>query len=140
MPDTGLICLLILAWFYDLPAVGSQLRHQFGQSGQALSDRDPLLSAKHLGLKAGLHKTRWSKLHGTPFPAVAKRTNGRYVVLPKLEGEKALIQDPVEVRPLVLSREQFESAWSEEVLLFTKRANLRFSPSCGYTARASRSS
>jgi len=94
----------------------------------------------HLGLKASLHKTRWSKLHGTPFPAVAKRTNGRYVVLPKLEGEKALIQDPVEVRQLVLSREQFESAWSEEVLLFTKRANLRFSPSCGYTARASRSS
>ena len=54
-----------------------------------------------------------------------KRTDGRYVVLAKIEGDKALVQDPVEARPLVLSREQFESAWTGELLLFTKRANLR---------------
>jgi subfamily B ATP-binding cassette protein HlyB/CyaB len=123
--DTGLICLLILARFYDLPADGSQLRHQFAQSGQLLTDTDLLRAAKHLGLKAGLLKTYWSKLPGTPFPAIAKRTDGRYVVLAKIDGEKALIQDPVEGRPLVLSREQFESTWSGELLLFTKRANLR---------------
>ena len=123
--DTGLTCLLILARFYDLPADGSQLTHQFAQSGRPLSDTDLLRAAKHLGLKAGLLKTQWSKLPGTPFPAMAKRTDGRYVVLAKIDGDKALIQDPVEGRPLVLSREQFESAWSGELLLFTKRANLR---------------
>ena len=123
--DTGLMCLLILARFYDLPADGSQLRHQFAQSGQLLTDTDLLRAAKHLGLKAGLLKSEWGKLPGTPFPAVAKRTNGRYVVLAKIDGDKALIQDPVEGRPLVLSREQFEAAWTGELLLFTKRANLR---------------
>ena len=123
--DTGLTCLLILARFYDLPADGSQLRHQFAQSGQLLSDTDLLRAAKHLGLKAGLLKTEWGKLPGTPFPAMAKRPDGRYVVLAKIDGDKALIQDPVEGRPLVLSREQFESAWTGELLLFTKRANLR---------------
>jgi subfamily B ATP-binding cassette protein HlyB/CyaB len=123
--DTGLMCLLILARFYDLPADGSQLRHQFAQSGQLLSDTDLLRAAKHLGLKAGLLKSEWGKLPGTPFPAVAKRTDGRYVVLAKIDGDKALIQDPVEGRPLVLSREQFEAAWTGELLLFTKRANLR---------------
>jgi ATP-binding cassette, subfamily B, bacterial HlyB/CyaB len=123
--DTGLTCLLILARFYDLPADGSQLRHQFAQSGQLLSDADLLRAAKHLGLKAGLLKTEWGKLSGTPFPAMAKRTDGRYVVLAKIDGDKALIQDPVEARPLVLSRDQFESAWTGELLLFTKRANLR---------------
>ncbi|MEI8016103.1 MAG: type I secretion system permease/ATPase [Nitrospira sp.] len=123
--DTGLMCLLILARFYDLPADGSQLRHQFAQSGQLLSDTDLLRAAKHLGLKAGLLKSEWGKLPGTPFPAVAKRTDGRYVVLAKIDGDKALIQDPVEGRPLVLSREQFETAWTGELLLFTKRANLR---------------
>ena len=123
--DTGLMCLLILARFYDLPADGSQLRHQFAQSGQLLSDTDLLRAAKHLGLKAGLLKSEWGKLPGTPFPAVAKRTDGRYVVLAKIDGDKALIQDPVEGRPLVLSREQFEAAWMGELLLFTKRANLR---------------
>ena len=104
--DTGLICLLILARFYDLPADGPQLRHQFAQSGQALSDTDLLRAAKHLGLKAGVLTANWNKLAGIPLPAMAKRTDGRYVVLAKIEGDKALIQDPVEARPLVLSREQ----------------------------------
>jgi subfamily B ATP-binding cassette protein HlyB/CyaB len=123
--DTGLTCLLILARFYDLPADGAQLRHQFAQSGQPLSDTELLRAAKHLGLKAGLLKTQWSKLPGTPLPAVAKRTDGRYAVLAKIEADKVLIQDPAEARPLILSREQFESAWTGELLLFTKRANLR---------------
>ena len=123
--DTGLICLLILARFYDLPADGSQLRHQFAQSGQVLSDTDLLRAARHLGLKAGVLTANWNKLGGIPLPALAKRTDGRYVVLAKIEGDKALIQDPVEARPLVLSREQFESVWSGQLLLFTKRANLR---------------
>jgi subfamily B ATP-binding cassette protein HlyB/CyaB len=116
---------LILARFYDLPADGSQLRHQFAQSGQPLSDTDLLRAAKHLGLKAGIVKTTWDKLPGTPSPAMAKRTDGRYVVLGKIDGDKALVQDPVEGRPLVLSREQFEAGWTGELLLFTKRANLR---------------
>lgn len=124
-PDTGLICLLILARLYDLPADGAQLRHQFAQSGQPLSDTELLRAAKHLGLKAGATKTQWGRLLGTPLPAMAKRTDGRYVVLAKIEAEKALIQDPAEARPLILSREQFESTWTGELLLFTKRANLR---------------
>jgi len=125
--DTGLLCLLILARFYDLPADGSQLRHQFAQSSQRFSDTELLRAAKHLGLKAGMLTTQWSKLPGTPFPAIAKRADGRYVVLAKLEGEKVLVQDPTEARPLILSREQFESAWTGQLLLFTKRANLRLS-------------
>lgn len=125
LPDTGLICLLILARFYDLPADGAQLRHQFAQSGQPLSDTDLLRAAKHLGLKVGVKTANWSKLGGIPLPALAKRTDGRYVVLAKIEGDKVLLQDPVEARPLVLSREQFESAWTGQLLLFTKRANLR---------------
>jgi subfamily B ATP-binding cassette protein HlyB/CyaB len=108
-----------------LPADGAQLRHQFAQSGQVLSDTDLLRAAKHLGLKAGVQTAHWSKLAGIPLPALAKRTDGRYVVLAKIEGEKVLVQDPTEARPLVLSREQFESAWTGQLLLFTKRANLR---------------
>ena len=125
LADSGLTCLLIIARFHDLPADGSQLRHQFAQSGQVLSDADLLRAAKHLGLKAGPFKTTWSKLLGTPLPAMAKRTDGRYIVLAKVEEEKVLVQDPVEARPLVLSRGQFEATWTGELLLFTKRATVR---------------
>jgi len=123
--DSGLISLLILARFHDLPADGSQLRHQFAQSGQALSDTELLRAAKHLGLKADLVRTMWSKLQGTPLPAMAKRTDGRYVVLAKVEADKVLVQDPIEARPLVLSRERFEAMWTGELLLCTKRAHVR---------------
>lgn len=123
--DSGLTCLLIIARFHDLPADGSQLRHQFAQSGKVFSNVDLLRAAKHLGLKAGLLKTTWSKLQGTPLPAMAKQIDGRYIVLAKVEEEKVLVQDPVEARPLVRSREQFEAAWTGEMLLFTKRARVR---------------
>src|SRR5262245_18339439 len=87
--DTGLICFLVLARFYDLPADGSQSRDQFARSGQLLSDTDLLRAAKHLGLKAGMIQTKWNKVEGVPLPAMAKRTDGRYLVLAKIEGDKA---------------------------------------------------
>src|SRR5262249_3724140 len=104
--DTGRICLVILTRFHDCPADGSQLRHLYAHSGQPLSDTELLRAAKHLGLKAGILKTRWPKLAGTPLPAVLKRKDGRYAVLAKIDGEKVLIQDPTEGRPLILTREQ----------------------------------
>jgi ATP-binding cassette, subfamily B, bacterial HlyB/CyaB len=124
-PDTGLICLLILARFYDLPADGSQLRHLYAQPGQPLSDTELLRAAKHLGLKSGVVRIQRTKLNSTPLPAIAKLQDGRYVVLAKIDKDRMLIQDPIEGRPVVLTREQFESKWTGEFLLFTKRANLR---------------
>ncbi len=123
--DTGLLCLLILARFFDLPADGSQLRRQFGESGTLLTENNLLRAAKHLGLKAGLLVTEWAHLSRTPLPAMVQYTDGRYVVLAKIEEEKALVHDPLEGRPLVLSREAFAAAWSGRLLLFTKRAHLR---------------
>jgi subfamily B ATP-binding cassette protein HlyB/CyaB len=114
-----------MARFHDVPADGAQLRHQFVQSGASFSELDLLRAAKHLGLKAGAHRTAWNRLPETPLPAIAKRADGRYVVLAKIDGDKALIHDPVAGRPLVQLREDFESGWTGELLLFTKRAALR---------------
>jgi subfamily B ATP-binding cassette protein HlyB/CyaB len=120
--DTGLIGLLILARFYDLPADGAQLRHRFPSAEESLSDTDLLRAAGHLGLKAGLFRTEWDRLAGTPLPALAKRTDGRYVVLAKVEGSRALVQDPVESGTRTVSREQFEPAWTGELLVVARRA------------------
>jgi subfamily B ATP-binding cassette protein HlyB/CyaB len=125
LTDTGLMCLLILARFHDLPANGTQLQHQFSQSGQALSEIDLLRAAKHVGLKAGVVKTTWNKLQGMPLPGMAKLVDGRYLVVAKVQAEKVLVQHPDEARPLVLSRDRFEMIWTGDLLLFTKRANLR---------------
>lgn len=123
--DTGLTCLLILARFHDLPADGAQLRHLFAQSGRVLSDTDLLRAAKHVGLKAGSIKTKWNKLPEAPLPAMAKLVDGGYLVVAKVEGGKVLVQNPIEARPLVLSRERFEMIWTGELVLVTKRAHVR---------------
>jgi ATP-binding cassette, subfamily B, bacterial HlyB/CyaB len=125
LTDTGLICLLFLARFYDLPADGSQLQHLYAQSGQALSDTDLLRAAKHIGLKAGVAQTKWDKLIGMPLPAMAKLVDGRYLVVAKVHDEKVLVQHADETRPLVLSRDRFEMIWTGELLLFAKRAGIR---------------
>jgi subfamily B ATP-binding cassette protein HlyB/CyaB len=123
--DTGLLSLLILARFLGVPADGDQLRHQYSESGKVLSDTDLLRGAKHLGLKAGRVKPDWPCLAALPLPAIARRKDGRYLVLAKIEGEKALVQDPIEGRSLVLTRRDFQTIWSGHLILLTKRAPLR---------------
>ena len=123
--DTGLLCLLVLARFYDLPVDGSQIQHQFGQSGQVLAAPELLRAAKHIGLKAGLVTTTWDELASTPLPAIAQRADGRYVVLAKVQDGEVLLQDPLESRPLIQSQAEFVATWSGRLLLGTKRAAFR---------------
>jgi subfamily B ATP-binding cassette protein HlyB/CyaB len=123
--DSGLICLLILARFYSLPANGEQLRHQFGETGKVFTEQDILRASKSLGLKAGLMEMTTSQLVKAPLPAMAQRKDGRYVILAKVEGDKVLIQDPVEGRPTILPKATFEEQWNGRLILFTMRAHLR---------------
>ena len=119
------MCVLLLARFFELPADGAQLQHQFGWSGKRLSDTDLLRAAKSLGLKAGALQTTWERLSNTPLPAIAKCKNGRYVIVAKIEGENVLIHDPHEQRPTVQQMSDFNAMWSGQLMLATKRAYLR---------------
>lgn len=125
LTDTGLICLLLLARFYELPADGSQLRHLYARPGQALSDEELLRAAKHIGLHAGVSRAKWDTLIDLPLPAMAKLVDGRYLVVAKVHDEKVLVRHADETRPLVLSRGRFEMIWTGELLLFAKRAGVR---------------
>src|SRR5256712_7645820 len=93
-PDTGLVCLLILARFYGVPADGAQLRHLFGQSTKPFGDAALLRAATHLGFKAGLADSEWSPLSLIPLPAIARRKDCRYLVLAQADAENVLFQDP----------------------------------------------
>ena len=123
--DSGLLCLLIIAQYYDLPVNGSQIRHQFAHSGHRLSDTELLRAATDLGLKAGLVTSQWNKLQGMSFPSMAKLVDEGYLVVAKVEGEKVLVQNPVEGYSLVLSRDRFEMIWTGELVVVKKRAKIR---------------
>ncbi len=126
LTDTGLLCLLVVARFHDLSVDGGQFQHQFGQSNEVMSAQELQRAAKHVGfLKAGVVALTWHDLLATPLPAIAQRTDGRYTVLAKVQDDKVLIQDPLETRPLIQSKDEFTATWSGRLLLCTKRAGLK---------------
>jgi len=123
-PDTGLTCLVLVARFLGVAAEAEQLRHRFARSEQAVSSGDMIRAARHLGLKARQVSSEWKKLQKTHLPALAQHNDGHWFVVAKVDGERALAQDPLENKPLTLPRELFESSWNGRLILLTRRALL----------------
>jgi ATP-binding cassette, subfamily B, bacterial HlyB/CyaB len=123
-PDTGLSCLIIMMRLLGVPVDPEQIRHSQAARSQSLDALDMLRAAKAAGLKARMVAVTWERLEATPLPAIARRKDGRFFIIAKADQERALIQDPLEQRPLSLPRAVVEPAWSGELLLMTRRAGL----------------
>ncbi|MBP2230064.1 subfamily B ATP-binding cassette protein HlyB/CyaB [Azospirillum agricola] len=124
VPDTGLSCLVILLRLLGNPADPEQILHAQAARGRAMDTLDILRAAKGFGVKARSVTTSWDRLAATPLPAIAKRRDGRFFIIAKVDGDRVLIQDPLEQRPLTLPRAVVEPVWSGELLLMTRRASL----------------
>lgn len=123
-PDTGLIGLVMLARFHGVAADPDQLAHDFKASGQPFDVPQILLAAKQLGLKARKVRTDLSRLPQTPLPALAIDTDGRFLILARVDEAQVLIHDPRVARPQAVSAEAFGARWSGELILFASRASL----------------
>jgi subfamily B ATP-binding cassette protein HlyB/CyaB len=88
--DTALVCLLILARYFGIAADGEQLRYEFGLSDKLCGDTEVLRIAKCLGLKAGKRSATRAHLTTLPLPALAQYTDGCYVILGQVHGERVL--------------------------------------------------
>jgi len=124
LSDPGLRCLVLIARFFGLPTDSQQLRHEFGRSGQNFGAPEIMKAAGHLGLKVGTTVSNWGKLARTPLPAIALHQNGGFVVLAKADSERALIHDPTQDRPTIVTREAFEKIWTGNLILVTRRSGL----------------
>ncbi|MBI5041921.1 MAG: type I secretion system permease/ATPase [Gammaproteobacteria bacterium] len=122
--DAGLLSLVLVARFLGLPADAAQLKHRFARPGEVFVTTELLRAARHLGLKAREITGSSERLAKTALPAIAQHKDGHYFVLAKIDGDKVLIQDPLESRPLALPRALFEEAWSGKLILLTRRAVL----------------
>ena len=125
--DSGLQCLVMLAAFFQKSANPDQIHHARGKSGTAFDDTDMLISAKELGLKARASKTTWDRLgDAVRLPAIARRTDGTYLILAKMKDDRSeiLVHDPLVGRPEPKSRSDIEANWDGAVLQITSRAAL----------------
>ncbi|OIN52719.1 type I secretion system permease/ATPase [Pseudomonas costantinii] len=123
-PDTGLVCLVMLARFHSVAASAEQLAHEFAPANQSFTQRELLLAARKLGLKAKAVRTHIDRLERTPLPAIAADRDGTFFIIAKLDQGKALIQDPRAERPEVISFEDLAARWSGELLLVRSESGL----------------
>ncbi len=120
--DTGLASLVVLMRFHRIPGDADQLKHQFGRADRPFDTPDILRAAKSVGLKVKNHRSSWTRLQKTPLPAIARHSDGHYFIVAKVAEDRVLIQDPLEERPLTISRDVFEAAWTGELILLARRA------------------
>lgn len=122
-PDTGLMCLVMLARFHNIAASAEQLAHEFTPPGDKFGSAELLLAARKLGLKAKSVHSRPERLAHTPLPAIARAQDGHYFIIARFDQGKALIQDTREHRPEVLELEALAARWSGELLLLRSEAS-----------------
>ncbi len=122
--DSALACLVMLARFHQVAIEPEQIKHEFASSQGMMTEADVLLAAKKSGLKVKALDTHFDRLERTPLPAMAKTSEGKWVILAKIEGDEVLLQDPLFGRPQKISKDDWLTLWSGRLILFTSRASL----------------
>lgn len=113
--DSGLICLSMLAQFFEKSADYDQLRHRHGDPANTADEIALVRYAREIGFKASAIESAWEKLSRTPLPCLARHKEGGWFILAKVAEDKVLIQDPRIGRPEQLSREEFEARWDTRI-------------------------
>ena len=130
--DTGLESFVALAQFHQVALDVDQLRHQFVKPGEVIDDNELLRAAKKVGFKARLVQSSFDRLNNALLPAIAKTKDGEYFILarssedaPTSGGDaRFLALMAGDKTPQQLTFEEFDSLWSGELLLVTKRDKL----------------
>ncbi|TXH63447.1 MAG: type I secretion system permease/ATPase, partial [Tolumonas sp.] len=90
LPDTGLLCLVMLARFHGIATEPDQLAHEFADGSNAFTKTEILLAAKKLSLKAKAVSSSLPRLTHTPLPCMVQMKDGNYVILARIDDNQVL--------------------------------------------------
>ncbi|HEY0021529.1 MAG TPA: type I secretion system permease/ATPase [Longimicrobium sp.] len=122
--DSGLACLVILARLHGVAADPDQLAHEHGPGTRPFGKTEILLAARQLELHVKVVTAHPGRLHKTPLPAIGVGADGGFFVLARVDGEQALVHDPLAGRPEAVRLDELSGRWTGELVLFTSRAAL----------------
>ena len=122
--DPGLAGLVLIARFHSIAADAGQLRHAAGIKSGSFDDRELLLAARSLGLKARKVKVSSERLSKTPFPALGLDKDGRHFILAGCNADKALVVEAGRTSPTTTTPSEVMARCDGELLLFASRASL----------------
>lgn len=120
--DPGLDALVALLRLHDIAAEAEQIRHRLGTT--KIGAPEILRCAKDLGLKARAFRTDWSRLARIPLPGIASLRDGGFMLLAKASEDKVLVQSPLAVRPILMTRAELLAVWDGGLILMTRRTGL----------------
>jgi len=125
--DTGLACLVMMARLHGVAADADQLAHEFAAGG-GFGIAGIQLAAKRLDLQAKAVRTDITRLSKTPLPAIAVCRDadgqGQFFILARVDGDQALLQDPVVGRPETIRLADLQARWTGELILIASRASM----------------
>lgn len=120
--DPGLEALVTLLRLQGVAADAGQIRHRLGTNRIGVAEM--LRCAKDLGLKARIHRTKWSRLARTPLPAIGALRDGSFLLIAKAGEDKVLVQSPLSPRPSLMTRAELVTVWDGRLIMMTRRAGL----------------
>jgi len=115
-------CFVLMLRLLGIAADPQQIRHQLG--GAPLDTVEMLRLAKQMRLKARAIESSWERLYKTALPAIAQLQDGSFIIIGKRVDDKLLIQDPMQERPQLITRSEFEAVWNRNLLLIARRASI----------------
>lgn len=121
--NIALSALVLLAHYHGIAVNPADTTHKYTEK-EDLNVEQWLLAAKDLGLKAKLVKHRIERLSLVALPAVVWREDGQHFILARVDGDRYLIQDIAQGKPVILSHEEFAQRYSGQLILVTSRASV----------------
>jgi ATP-binding cassette, subfamily B, bacterial HlyB/CyaB len=122
--DVGLKALALIARFHGIATDPQQLAHAAGLSNTRLDEKQLVLSARSIGLKARAVSVTANRLKTTPLPALLLADDGRHRVVAACDGIKALTIDPAGGAPVNSTPDEVIAQSSGRLILFASRASL----------------
>jgi hemolysin D len=120
--DPGLFILEVLLRLLYIDVNSEQLRDRVGDRPAGVAEI--VRCAKELGLKARALSADWDRLTTAPLPGIVALHGGGFLLLGKINYEKAIVLAPNASQPTVMTREAFEALWDGRLILLAKRGPL----------------
>ena len=113
--DSGLWALQALLRLRSVTTTVDELRHHVGQGAVGIGEMQRC--AKAYGFAARFRTTNWDDLAALPLPGIVGLQDGRFLLLGKVNHEKALVLAAGAERSTVMTRTEFEALWDGRLIL-----------------------
>jgi len=113
--ESGLWALQLLLRFRSIATTVDELRHHVGRGAVDIGEMQRC--AKAYGFAARPRSTDWEGLAALTLPGIVGLQDGRFLLLGRVNHDKALVLAPNAEHPTVITRAEFEAQWDGRLVL-----------------------